>query len=600
MILYQTQPQPYEMFLANLTSLASYFPPYTSWTAEYWLPIGGDVLNARLEEFVAGDGMGSALPPPAVVPPKDMGGNETTEPTTTQPAEKTLEATNGTLSSGNGDGKHNHPKENELPIWEDVWTDEGILEGFVGALEVMDDFWSRRARSRTATLSQDQKSFGRQDQDQPYVVVLSARNPLITVEKESTASTNVTVQTRTPIQKQVPGQMHGDLTTTADLLSPALSSASPAPPNQKEHLNHQRAIASEDFTPASAVDHEPEHATLDTRSDTRTQRQTQKVRRVGFNRSRKRDTWGWREIMDELEAHRTRLALILRHQDSSSGVTSDFSSASASASAPVSVGSSKYLVENIIRRLGSCSPPEKPWWTLENDYKAYLLGFTASNPTEDVPVTAATSIVDVKNTPMEEKNVNGKRPIEAASSPLEQDLAMEAKRFKQDAEAARVSKVAAVQQFQNVSAASASLGNLTPQQLMLLQQARAIAAQQSMVKSGAGAGGAGNTSANGLPNQLPPSVTNNLNTAAAIAAKNGNATSQQLQALQNELMRRQAQTQSQAQTVPPVGQATQAGTRTNISNVTKPVPETSIWKGKLASRPAARDSNGQIVVDECE
>jgi len=223
----------------------------------------------------------------------------------------------------------------------------------------------------------------------------------------------------------------------------------------------------------------------------------------------------------------------------------------------------------------------------------------------------------------------GKRPISTAASPLEQDLANEAKRFKADAAAAasaqQLAKMAAQSQGGvtpinrnqailggNTSAAAAAVlglnGTFTPAQISAIQQARAqqlLKRKQSDAQKRAIAP---------MPITGNNPVTQQLNAAqlqqAALTLQNpgagqpgGSLTGQQgvlqMQALQNEVLRQQAlraaasQTDSSANTVqsgairPPAPQAGGSAQPTTPSGT--PLREAPIWRGRLMSVPASSE-----------
>lgn len=218
----------------------------------------------------------------------------------------------------------------------------------------------------------------------------------------------------------------------------------------------------------------------------------------------------------------------------------------------------------------------------------------------------------------------GKRPISTAASPLEQDLANEAKRFKADAAAAasaqQLAKMAAQSQGVaapvdrnqailggNTSAAAAAVlglnGDYTPAQISAIQQARA----QHLLKRK-------HSDAQKRAIAPMPIVNNNptaqqFSTAqlqqAALTLQNpgagqpgGSLTGQQgvlhMQALQNEVLRQQAARTAAIQTDSGAGPAQPGAIRAVMPPTGQPTTpsggaprEIPVWRGRLMSVPAA-------------
>jgi hypothetical protein len=221
--------------------------------------------------------------------------------------------------------------------------------------------------------------------------------------------------------------------------------------------------------------------------------------------------------------------------------------------------------------------------------------------------------------------VTGKRPISAAASPLEQDLANEAKRFKADAAAAasaQQAKMTAQSQSGstpgnrnqailggNTSAAAAAVlglnGTFTPAQISAIQQARAqhlLKRKQSDAQKRAIAPmpAAGSNPAaqelNAAQLQQAALTLQNPGAGQIGGSLNGQQGVLQMQALQNEVLRQQAaraaasQPENGAGTIQqggphPLGSAA-AATAQPTTPSGGPQREVPIWHGRLMAVPA--------------
>jgi peptide deformylase len=209
---------------------------------------------------------------------------------------------------------------------------------------------------------------------------------------------------------------------------------------------------------------------------------------------------------------------------------------------------------------------------------------------------------------------SGKRPISAAASPLEQDLANEAKRFKADAAAAanahNLAKLSAQAQGiagqanraqailgGNTSVAAAAVlglnGNFTPAQIAAMQQARA---QQQMKKKHAEAQ---KRAIAPMPNTNGSVTATHMSTQqlqqAALTLQNpgagqssGTLTAQEgvlkMQALQNEVLRQQAVKAAALQAENanrPVNPVVAQPTAPSIQR------EMPVWRGRMMAVPGS-------------
>lgn len=510
-ILFHHTFQPYDAFLAALPQLANYFPPARgaaqeaqesgsgasslsfSSTAEHWLPFGAG-LGARLSRFLVNE------------QERNQAGQQ-------------RQQGNGEFSSA------------------PVATDEGLFVGFLAASEMVEEHvLARRRRSRIVLARRPKEGKG-EDEVEPYLVVMSGRDPRVP---------DGGVDAIAPT-----GSSSRIVMTTTRLLSPSLSPEDSRAKTERPAGGDQTPSSlavplaptdlTAEFSPASAADGFEQQQQRQHRS---------RCSRSCWNRSQKRDDWGWVDVAQELESQRARLAVVI----ATPGDTPK-------EAGPTDGGSS--VLSNLVDRLKAVhGTNENAWWVnASNGFKSDILGFTKSEPIAPAEPSSATPLTD--------KNINGKRPIDAANSPLEQDLAMEAKRFKADAEAARAQKLAAAAQFATKGAIVASAGNLTPHQLSLMQQARAIQAQAH------------------LANGTDPAA---AAAAAMIAnAQQAGANQQQTPAMQAEIARRAA-----------VDAAAGASQPTSAPPQQPNRPSVSVWRGKLASRPTGRNEQGQIIFDPGE
>ncbi|KAI5455043.1 hypothetical protein NCC49_002316 [Naganishia albida] len=243
-----------------------------------------------------------------------------------------------------------------------------------------------------------------------------------------------------------------------------------------------------------------------------------------------------------------------------------------------------------------------------------------------------------------EKNANGKRPWPVSASPLEQDMANEAKRFKADAAAAAAARVGTPTGLPFPSPVIPSApgqpgapngNNLTPQQMAALQQARAQALLQRQqaalqrstlanVNSVPSNMGPNAAAGNGAMSEQAKNISQLKHATMATAAPVAGAGAQGLsatqgilhmQALQHELIRQQqaqlqAKQQQQLKSLPQASNASttadaqpSVGSQLSTGPAAKPVsglpvrpqgPPTNvrpageivIWKGKLSTQPS--------------
>lgn len=234
----------------------------------------------------------------------------------------------------------------------------------------------------------------------------------------------------------------------------------------------------------------------------------------------------------------------------------------------------------------------------------------------------------------------GKRPYPVGASPLEQDMANEAKRFKADAAAAAAARVGTPTGLPFPSPVIPNIpgqpavgnANITPQQMAALQQARAQALlqrQQSALQRStlanasnvpnnlaqnpaAGSGATGDQARN--INQLKQAT---LATAAPVAGAGAQGISGtqgilHMQALQSELIRQQqaqlqAKQQHQLKSLPQAANANPAPGNVPVNTApnnapkgmagpairpqappgnARPAGEVVIWKGKISTQPS--------------
>lgn len=398
----------------------------------------------------------------------------------------------------------------------------GLLDGLLVASEMVEEYTTARRRRSRITLTRRPRE--EEDDPEPYLVVMSGRNPRM---PGGANGDNADIPSRAVAAGQ-----------TTRLLSPSLSPEDSRAKTERGGAATPSSLALPqgdllaEFSPASAADGFEQH------------RRHRRSSGHGscWNRTQRRDDWGWAEVTQELVSQRARLSVVLSVRGSN--------------------GDSSAL-GNLVNRLRCVyGDTETPWWpNATSEYSCDVLGFTKTEPVPPVEPPSATPSMD--------KNANGKRPIDAANSPLEQDLAMEAKRFKADAEAARAQKLAAAAQFAAKGAIVASAGNMTPHQLNLLQQAQAIQARAQLTSSG------------------------DVGAMMANAQQTG-TNQQQTPAMQAEMARRAAAEAALAQ-------SQQAPTQQQQQPPSQPSrPSVSVWRGKLASRPTGRNEQGHIIFDPGE
>ncbi|KAJ9106199.1 hypothetical protein QFC21_001343 [Naganishia friedmannii] len=272
---------------------------------------------------------------------------------------------------------------------------------------------------------------------------------------------------------------------------------------------------------------------------------------------------------------------------------------------------------------------ETAWWGPKNGERAMFKGLN--------PARVVKSEIEMRITIDPEKNVNGKRPLAVAASPLEQDMANEAKRFKAEAvaaaAAARIGTPTGLPFASPVlpsvagQAGPPNVSNVSAQQIAAIQAARAQALlqrQQAALQRNAVAASNGVLIGNNTPNGTATEQTRNISqlkqaalaTAAPAAGAGGQGLSSSqgilhMQALQNELIRQQqAQLQvKQQQQLKQLPEATGANTsgvpqvnvrpapgnplvRPTVGRANTPVGlarpngEIVIWKGKISTQPS--------------
>lgn len=515
-ILFHHTFQPYDAFLASLPQLANYFPPARG-AAQQAQESGSGAsslsFSSTAEHWLPfGAGLGARLSRFLV--------NEQERNQAGQQRQQ-----------GNGEAS-------SAPVAAAASaTDEGLFDGFLAASEMVEEHvLARRRRSRIVLARRPKEGKG-EDEVEPYLVVMSGRDPRVFDGGGDAVAPA--------------GSSSRIVMTTTRLLSPSLSPEDSRAKTERPAGGDQTPSSlavplaptdlTAEFSPASAADGFEQQQQRQHRS---------RCSRSCWNRSQKRDDWRWVDVAQELESQRARLAVVIATRGDTP-----------KEAGPTDGGSS--VLSNLVDRLKAVhGTNENAWWVnASNGFKSDILGFTKSEPIAPAEPSSATPLTD--------KNINGKRPIDAANSPLEQDLAMEAKRFKADAEAARAQKLAAAAQFATKGAIVASAGNLTPHQLSLMQQARAIQAQAQ------------------LANGTDPAAA-----AAAVMianAQQAGANQQQTPAMQAEIARRAA-----------VDAAAGASQPTSAPPQQPNRPSVSVWRGKLASRPTGRNEQGQIIFDPGE
>lgn len=368
---------------------------------------------------------------------------------------------------------------------------------------------------------------------------------------------------------------------------------------------------------------------------------------VRENKSRVYDGFGWDQVLEEVCRRDVAFGWVILQSDDrvTSGETDDGILAKlleALKKRPQGKKHREFLVEG-------------PWWEAKDGEKAMFKGLNATRMVKPE--------VETKMAADTEKNANGKslrprvtsrtqlipklqgkRPWPVSASPLEQDMANEAKRFKADAAAAAAARIGTPTGLPfpspvipNIPGQTGAAGgnNLTPQQMAAVQQARAQALlqrQQAALQRSTLA------SANSVPNSLAqnPGLSNgttgeqarNINqlkqatlaTTAPVAGAGAQGLSAtqgilHMQALQNELIRQQqaqlqAKQQQQLKSLPQAATASapgdaqlNAGPPVTTSNPVKsmagppvrpqappgnarPAGEIVIWKGKISTQPS--------------
>lgn len=301
------------------------------------------------------------------------------------------------------------------------------------------------------------------------------------------------------------------------------------------------------------------------------------------------------DLADQFAKREVAVALILTERDSASDL-----------------GLVEQLIQGARDRLIQSKAVERKaaWWTQGMGYHVSLGGFASPEVVVDVPAAISTSIIE------NDRNENGKRPISSAASPLEQDLASEAKRFKADAAAIQNSYLMAKsnvyhqqisRQFTednkaailggNTSVATAAglglNGTCTPAQIAAIQQVRAQQALQNKRNDA--------HKRDGVPLTLPTSsihgapmsiqelqqaamTTQNLN-AGQTSTLSAHTEILQMQALQQEVLRQQQAVKAATAATNGIAMSAQGNTsamdNTTITAPQGPQRETAIWKGKL-------------------
>ncbi|KAJ9105179.1 hypothetical protein QFC19_003639 [Naganishia cerealis] len=344
---------------------------------------------------------------------------------------------------------------------------------------------------------------------------------------------------------------------------------------------------------------------------------------VAENNSRLYDGFGWNQVLDEVGRRNIAFGcVILPDTDNSSN--------------PQKEGILAKLFEALKRRQQGKKYreflSETAWWGPKNGERAMFKGLN--------PARVVKSEVEMRIIIDQEKNINGKRPLAVSASPLEQDMANEAKRFKADAAAAAAARIGTPTGLPFASPVlpsgagqngPANTNVVSTQQFAAMQAARAQALlqrQQAALQRSAVANANGvpisinsvNPQGNGTTNEQTRNINQLKQAALAAAAPVAGAASQGLsstqgilhmQALQNELIRQQqAQLQAnQQQQLKQLPQATEASTNgeappnvrsapgnplvrpaigranTPTTNV-RPNGEVVIWKGKISTQPS--------------
>ncbi|KAJ9124159.1 hypothetical protein QFC22_000956 [Naganishia vaughanmartiniae] len=261
---------------------------------------------------------------------------------------------------------------------------------------------------------------------------------------------------------------------------------------------------------------------------------------------------------------------------------------------------------------------ETAWWGPKNGEQAMFKGLN--------PARVVKSEIEMRISIDPEKNVNGKRPLAVAASPLEQDMANEAKRFKAEAVAAAAARTSTPTGLPFASPVLPSVvgqagvpnaNNVSAQQIAAIQAARAQALlqrQQATLQRNAVAAASGVPIGNNTPNGTANEQARNINqlkqaalaTAppAAGAGTQGLPSSQgilHMQALQNELIRQQhAQLQvKQQQQLKQLPQASGVSTNGEPQGSARPAPGNSLIKpavGRANTPSGASRPNGEIVI----